>query len=268
MTVHVNGTDAESYWRQVWVGMQSPLNYAGGNSSAISAPSSNPRIDLLTISTAGALAWTTGTENASPSPPACPTNKIPICYVYCKTTMTKIVNYEDKDTYPNDGYLYRDVRPLITFRLDPVPPGMISPYGGNTAPAGYLMCDGSNQSRTTYADLFSIIGTTFGNGDGNNTFNLPNLKQRFPLGKADSGTGSTLGATGGAIDHNHSMSHTHVVARDGWGSQAGTTSGRVATADVGVYLEATGNKTSEGSSISYSGNNNPPYQVVNYIIKY
>lgn len=93
-----------------------------------------------------------------------------------------------------------------------IPAGTIWMYGGGSAPSGTLLCDGTAVSRTTYADLFTAIGTTYGSGDGSTTFNLPDLRQRFPLGKAASGTGSTLGGTGGNIDHTHSTpNHTHTV---------------------------------------------------------
>ena len=52
-------------------------------------------------------------------------------------------------------------------------PGMIKPFAGTTVPTGYLLCDGSAVSRTTYANLFAAIGTTYGTGDGSTTFNLP-----------------------------------------------------------------------------------------------
>lgn len=113
MTVAVAGTDVESFWREVWIGVDLPLNYAGGNSSTITAPAANPRIDLLTIDSAGTLAWTTGAEAASPTPPNCPSGKVPICWIYCKTTMIKIVNYENMGANPNEGYIYRDVRPFL-----------------------------------------------------------------------------------------------------------------------------------------------------------
>ncbi len=56
-----------------------------------------------------------------------------------------------------------------------VPTGSILPFGGSSAPTGFLMCDGSAVSRTTYADLYAVIGDTYGSGDGSTTFNLPNL---------------------------------------------------------------------------------------------
>jgi len=62
-----------------------------------------------------------------------------------------------------------------------MPTGSIIPYAGSTAPAGYLLCDGSAISRSTYSALFAIIGTTYGEGDGNSTFNIPS-ENDFPLG--------------------------------------------------------------------------------------
>lgn len=56
-----------------------------------------------------------------------------------------------------------------------IPVGTILPWSTDTAPAGFLLCDGSAVSRTTYAGLFAVIGTTYGDGDGNTTFNIPNL---------------------------------------------------------------------------------------------
>lgn len=80
-----------------------------------------------------------------------------------------------------------------------------------TAPASFLICDGTSLSRATYAKLFAVIGTTYGAADAN-SFSLPDLRQRFPLGKAASGTGNALAGTGGAIDHAHtSAAHTHTV---------------------------------------------------------
>ena len=75
--------------------------------------------------------------------------------------------------------------------------GMILPFSGavSSLPTGYLNCDGTAASRSTYAALFALIGTTYGTGDGSSTFNLPNLSSRMMIGK--SGTYS-LGSTGGA----------------------------------------------------------------------
>lgn len=110
-----------------------------------------------------------------------------------------------------------------------VPVGGLVPFAGATAPSGYLLCDGSQVSRATYQSLFLAIGTAYGAGDGSTTFNVPDMRQRFPLGKAATGTGATLGSTGGSIDHTHTESaHSHTVSitssTDGSHGHGGATS--------------------------------------------
>jgi microcystin-dependent protein len=98
----------------------------------------------------------------------------------------------------------------------PVPIGGMVQWLTETPPEGWLLCDGRPVARTTYARLFSVIGTTFGTGDGVLTFNLPNMRGRFPFGVATSGTGNTLGDTFGSIDHTHSVGgHTHSISSGG-----------------------------------------------------
>jgi len=79
--------------------------------------------------------------------------------------------------------------------VEGIPTGTIVPWSDSTVPSGFLECDGSLVSRTTYADLFAIIGTTYGVGDGSTTFGLPDLQDNVPVGK--SGT-KALATTGGA----------------------------------------------------------------------
>lgn len=67
-------------------------------------------------------------------------------------------------------------------------PGLIFPYAGSSAPTGWIMCDGSAISRTTYASLFAVVSTTYGVGDGTTTFNLPNLKGRVIVGAGTAAT--------------------------------------------------------------------------------
>lgn len=67
-----------------------------------------------------------------------------------------------------------------------VPPGAVIPYAGSSAPDGWLLCDGRTVSRTTYAALFAVIGATYGTGDGNTTFALPNLQGRVAAGTSSS----------------------------------------------------------------------------------
>ena len=72
--------------------------------------------------------------------------------------------------------------------IDPIPCGSYIQHAGDNAPSGFLVCNGSAISRTTYAKLFSVIGTKYGDGDGSTTFNLPNLIGRFLEGGIASGT--------------------------------------------------------------------------------
>ena len=73
--------------------------------------------------------------------------------------------------------------------------GIIQMYGGSIAPSGWMFCNGNTISRTTYARLFSVIGTTYGSGDGVNSFGLPDMRNRFPLGSGQSTFVSTFANT-------------------------------------------------------------------------
>jgi microcystin-dependent protein len=101
------------------------------------------------------------------------------------------------------------------------PAGTVNPYAGSTAPTGWLLSFGQAVSRTTYANLFAVISTTYGVGDGSTTFNLPDLRGRAiagvdNMGGTDAGRlsiSNTLGTTTGAETHTLSSaempSHTH-----------------------------------------------------------
>lgn len=71
-----------------------------------------------------------------------------------------------------------------------IPTGMVQMYTASTAPSGWLLCNGTAVSRTTYANLFAICSTTFGSGNGSTTFNVPDFRGRLPIG-AGTGTGLT-----------------------------------------------------------------------------
>ena len=108
-----------------------------------------------------------------------------------------------------------------------VPTGTILPFAGTTAPSGYLLCDGSAISRTTYADLFAVIGTIYGTGDGSTTFNVPDGADRSLWGNTQGYVES------GLPDHNHMVTYNGATTSgSGWGtgncavlsSQSATTS--------------------------------------------
>lgn len=107
--------------------------------------------------------------------------------------------------------------------IDAVPIGAIFTFPMATAPTGYLVCDGSAVSRTTYADLFAVLGTAYGNGDGSTTFNLPDYRGQFLRGyddgagndpdaaaRQDRGDG-TVGDYVGTIQDGEMANHLHQI---------------------------------------------------------
>ena len=96
--------------------------------------------------------------------------------------------------------------------------GIIQMFAGPTAPNGWLICDGSTVSRKTYGDLFKVIGTTYGAGNSNTTFTLPDMRGRLPIG-AGTGTsltartlGANLGAETVTLAQTNLPSHTHTAS--------------------------------------------------------
>lgn len=102
-----------------------------------------------------------------------------------------------------------DVKLANDYFSGALPAGTIIPFGGSAAPTGYLSCDGSAVSRTTYAALFAAIGTTWGAGNGSTTFNLPDLQGGFLRG---SGAGlNPAPRTVGSYEADTFKSHTHAA---------------------------------------------------------
>jgi phage-related tail fiber protein len=118
---------------------------------------------------------------------------------------------------------------------DKIPPGVILMYGAPTAPTGWLECDGSAVSRTTYSSLFAIIGTTFGVGDGSTTFNLPDLRGEFVRGW-DNERGVDSERVLGSSQEDEFKQHSHQIG-------AWNTSGPYAAGDI--YTGKPGGRTTE-----------------------
>ncbi|MBP2651354.1 MAG: microcystin dependent protein [Firmicutes bacterium] len=151
-----------------------------------------------------------------------------------------------------------------------LPAGVIQLYGGSSAPEGYLLCDGSAVSRTSYAELYAALGDSYGEGDGSTTFNVPDLQDKFPLGLGTSY--ATLAATGGEITHalttDEMPEHTHDLVLDSIGGGSGNNLENGGWGGDDVVKEADVAKTTAAAGGGVAHNNMPPYLVVNYIIKW
>ena len=182
----------------------------------------------------------------------------------------------------------------------PLPPaGALMPYAGAAEPSGWLFCNGREVSRSTYANLFSAIGTIYGAGNGSTTFNLPDLRGRIPVGHDSMGgvgpasrvtstvspDGQTLGAVGGNETHQLSPaqmpSHQHLVftntrLTDINGLNISSTNYAVrenddASSSLNYRTKASATPASVGltsaAGSSLAHNNVQPSIILNYIIK-
>ena len=153
------------------------------------------------------------------------------------------------------------------------PVGVITAYAGDTAPNGWLLCDGSAVSRTTYADLFSVIGTKCGAGDGSTTFNLPNIKGRSLVGVDPDDTDfNVVGKTGGEKEHTLTIdempSHNHGVGLNSGGSTSGSGLNYLYTPNQYRTYGDSGAEMILKTGGGQAHNNLQPYIVMNYIISY
>jgi len=155
------------------------------------------------------------------------------------------------------------------------PTGALHLYGGTSAPTGWLLCDGSAVSRATYADLFGVIGTTFGAGDGSTTFNIPDLRGGVPVGYAASGGHtdvSTLGGNENVALANRRPKHRHTPHNHALDLPGGSGSSRNDVSAAVNNYSAPNFGSSLHSADGGTGNANDPldapaYLVVNHIIK-
>lgn len=158
--------------------------------------------------------------------------------------------------------------------------GEIKMYGGSAAPTGWMICDGSAISRTTYATLYGVIGTKYGAGNGSSTFNIPDLEGRVPVGLDSTITDfNDRGKTGGSKTHQLTEAelakHHHGIAQEV--AAGGGTDGREVDYSTGkqnntTYIEEFTHANGTYPYIKENGGdaaheNMPPYVIVNYIIK-
>jgi len=161
-----------------------------------------------------------------------------------------------------------------------VPTGSLIMWASNTIPSDWKLCNGAAISRVTFATLFSLLGTTFGAGDGTTTFNLPDFRNKFPYG-ADT---VAVGGTGGSAD-SIVVSHTHTATSTvtdpghnhtyNQATNQSPQSGSATNVFVSNTSQNTGNAvtgitvatTNASTGSSGTNANLPPYLGINFIIK-
>lgn len=131
-----------------------------------------------------------------------------------------------------------------------VPPGAVMPFAMNGSPTGWLACDGSAVSRTTYAALFAVLSTVYGTGDGSTTFNLPDLRGYFVRGYGTNSDGTASAAFGTKqADALKSHTHSYNVGASGL-AQGGSRDQGITTPPAGSTTGATGDTETRPKNIA------------------
>jgi microcystin-dependent protein len=169
--------------------------------------------------------------------------------------------------------------------IEGIPTATIVPWSSASVPSGFLECEGSAVSRTTYATLFAVIGTTYGIGDGSTTFNVPDLADNVPVGKsnnkalASTGGANTVAATGnvGGSTANATLSESQLASHSHSGGGNASPTGSDPYSNPERFFSpsntgSTGSGTghSHNMSATFSGDATSvlqPYLTLIYIIK-
>lgn len=188
------------------------------------------------------------------------------------TELTELAVASDEDLIPIVDVSDGETKKIQAKRVgaggiagDTVPIGTIMPYSGSEEPVNWIVCDGRELNRFEYEDLFTIIGTTYGEGDGSTTFNIPNLKGKIPVGfDSEDGDFNAVGKTGGEKTHTLTIEempkHRHGIRTSaGSGGQVDNMPWGAAPATQTTNTEYTGGNGAH--------NNMQPYLVQKYIIK-
>jgi microcystin-dependent protein len=183
---------------------------------------------------------------------------------YLLDTVTKVATADIQNGAVTLAKLAQEVINMI------IPPGIMAFFSGPNPPGGWFVADGSAVSRTTYAALFAAIGTYWGAGDNVNTFNLPDLRGRTPIGYVNApapgitarGFGTRGGEESHALSvaempsHAHVMNHTHSYVSLAGGSGVGSGSGwsvvSATTGDISTGMQAAGGNGAHNVMQPYS----------------
>jgi microcystin-dependent protein len=173
--------------------------------------------------------------------------------------------------------------------IEGIPTATIVPWSDSSVPTGFLECNGAAVSRSTYATLFGIIGTTYGSGDGSTTFNVPDLQDNVAVGKsgtknlASTGGANTVASTGNVggstanatlstpqlASHNHNYNAT-IYAPGGSANRGVLRDGAYTNATYNINNSGSGSGHSHNMSATFTGDSTSviqPYLTIIYIIK-
>ena len=195
-------------------------------------------------------------------------------YFICFSFFTLVFSQEfevDGDLRVQGEVIFSD-ESIMSSASSGIPAGILSPFAGNTAPEGWLLCDGSVISRATYSNLFSVISEIFGSGDGSTTFAIPDLRGRMAMGLDNMGGTSTDRVTnveadnmgGNAGTEMHQLIEAELPSRTGYASHSGSNT-NINTSGGMSYVKEVQNRTIGDDQ---PHNNMPPYMALNYIIKF
>ena len=182
------------------------------------------------------------------------------------------IDYEDKvdlktSSEPRRNKVTADdmneIKQVVNHNDTPIGSGY--EYFGTVLPTNYVWADGSAISRTDYSELFEVIGTAYGEGDGVTTFNVPDLRRRYPLMK---GNDDTLGTTGGSEELYAQVNPTG----GGMNYQNAGRSFQTNYRTTGTGSKESSTQDNNNAGIVVVGKTDPttsrePYIIVNYIIR-
>jgi hypothetical protein len=234
------------------------LKYNGGNSPTFTAPTSNPRIDLLALNSSGTLEIIQGTESATPSPPSYPTDKFVICEVYHRVGETSI---KDEDDGTN-GYIYRDSRAYVA--------NFQTTFGGNGSDGDLIISSGTTNidlgGQKVFIKNYNSISIT---GTGQLTFSNPHNNGTLIIFKSKGNVTITstanpaidlrnLGGAGGGVASN-GLPCSSFYGSLTTGGLAGSSNGTYASGGGGGAGATTdgGNGGSHGSIVGGAGGKSP-----------
>ena len=156
--------------------------------------------------------------------------------------------------------------------IEGIPTATIVPWSDSSIPSGFLECNGAAVSRSTYAALFAVVGTTYGAGDGSSTFNVPDLQDKVAVSKSNNKALASTGGAENAATANATLSTSQLASHDHTipirGAHSNVPRFNLNYGPDGRYTTATPTtNTGSGSGHQHNTSTLQPYLTIIYIIK-